>query len=130
MQEPVWITKEMALAIHSRQLSEHGGMDGTRDEGLLESALARAQNIFFYGDDRTNFPAMAAAYAYGIATNHPFIDGNKRTALVAARLFLKLNDHNLQTSREDKYDTIMKLAAGEISEEALAAWFAANTVKA
>ena len=123
MQEPIWVTKAMAMTIHERQLAEHGGASGVRDDTLLESALARAQNIFFYGDARATFPAMAAAYAYGIATNHPFVDGNKRTALVASRLFLKLNGFDIEATREEKYDTFYNLAAGNITEEALAAWF-------
>lgn len=128
MQEPVWITKEVALAIHSRQLAEHGGADGTRDESLLESALGRAKNIFFYGDDRANFPAMAAAYAYGLATNHPFVDGNKRTALVVSLLFMELNGYFITTGEEENADVFYRLAAGDISEEDLAAWFTAHTV--
>lgn len=113
----------MALAIHARQISEHGGGAGLRHEALLESALARARNVFFYGDDRADIPAMAAAYAYGIATNHPFIDGNKRTVFVAARLFLKLNGYDIEATREDKYETFYNLAAGKISEETLTVWF-------
>lgn len=129
MQEPHWITKEAALAMHSRQLSEHGGGDGVRDEGLLESASARAQNLFFYSDDPVPYSRMAASYAYGIATNHPFVDGNKRTAHVAARAFLLLNGYNLVASPEEKYQMIYDLAAGTVDEETLAIWFAENTEK-
>ncbi|MCF8495613.1 MAG: type II toxin-antitoxin system death-on-curing family toxin [Alphaproteobacteria bacterium] len=119
----------MALAMHNRQLAEHGGLSGVRDEGLLESALARAQNLFFYADKAVDMAALAAAYAYGIATNHPFLDGNKRTAHVAARTFLRLNGYDLQASKEEKYLTVMALAAGKLDEAALAQWFRENTVK-
>lgn len=129
MKEPHWITKAAALAMHNRQLAEHGGGDGVRDEGLLESALARAQNLFFYSDDPVTYPRMAAAYAYGIATNHPFVDGNKRTAHVAARTFLLLNGYNLIASQEEKYKIIYDLAAGEIDEDTLAKWFEENSEK-
>ena len=129
MQEPYWILKEAALAMHSRQLAEHGGLDGIRDQSLLESALARAQNTFFYSDEPADMTVLAAAYAYGIATNHPFVDGNKRTALVVSRTFLLLNGYNLVASQEEKYRAIIKLASGEWGEDALAAWFAENTEK-
>lgn len=129
MQEPHWITKDAVLAMHERQLAEHGGGSGIRDEGLLESALGRPQNLFVYADTSVSVINMAASYAYGIATNHPFVDGNKRTALVVARTFLLLNGYNLEASQEDKYTAIIKLAAGEWDEKALAQWFADNTVK-
>jgi death-on-curing protein len=129
MQEPIWISKEAALAMHNRQLAEHGGIEGVRDEGLLESALARPQNLFVYSDTAVTIPRMAAALAYGIATNHPFLDGNKRTAHVAARAFLLLNGYNLEASQEDKYTTIYRLAAGEITEDALSEWFEKNSKK-
>jgi len=124
--EPQWITKEIALAMHARQLAEHGGLEGMRDEALLESALARAPNLFFYADEPVSMARLAASYAYGIATNHPFLDGNKRTAHVVARTFLLLNGYNLIASQEDKYQTIMDLAAGKMDEAALAKWFEDN----
>ncbi len=126
MKEPIWILKAAAIAIHERQLAEHGGLSGLRHEGGLESALARAQNLFLYSDSRVDLAAMAAAYGYGIAANHPFSDGNKRTALVVSRTFLRLNDADIEASKEDKYLTFMKLAAGEITEDELAAWFRAH----
>ena len=126
MQEPVWITKDVAFAIHERQLSEHGGGSGVRDNGLLESALGKPQNLFVYGDGQVDLAALAASYAFGIARNHPFIDGNKRSALVVSRTFLRLNGTDLVTSKEDKYLTFLALAAGEVSEEELAAWFRKN----
>ena len=129
MKEPHWVIKEAALAMHARQLAEHGGGDGVRDEGLLESVLTKPQNLFFCADDPVDISRMAASYAYGIATNHPFIDGNKRTAHVVARTFLLLNGYNLIASQEEKYKTILALAAGEIDEDTLAAWFTENTEK-
>lgn len=126
MKEPFWVTKEAVLAIHERQLSEHGGGTGVRDMGLLESALAKPQNLFVYGDGKVDLAAMAASYAYGIASNHPFIDGNKRSALVVSRTFLLLNDADIAATKDDKYLTFLALAAGDISEDALAAWFRKN----
>jgi len=119
--EPVWLEARLALAIHDRQLSEHGGMAGLRDEGALESALARPLNRWAYGEeDRC---ALAAAYAFGIARNHPFADGNKRTAWVLARLFLRLNGAEIAFDPANAIRTVLALAAGELSEEELADWF-------
>lgn len=119
--EPVWLDRAVALAIHDRQLAEHGGAHGVRDEGALESALARAVNRWAYGeDDRC---ALAAAYAFGVARNHPFADGNKRTAWVLARLFLRLNGQTIGFTTQDAIDVVLALAAGELSEDELADWF-------
>lgn len=119
--EPVWLDATDALAIHDRQLAEHGGGTGVRDPGMLESALGRPINRWAYGeDDRC---ALAAAYAFGVARNHPFIDGNKRTAWVLARLFLALNGVAIAFSPEDAINTVLALAAGELPEEELAGWF-------
>ena len=124
MAEPDWIRKDTVLALHNRQLAEHGGAEGVRDENLLESALARPLNIYSYGEaHHTSIPALGAAYAYGIATNHPFFDGNKRVALVTSQLFLRLNGYRLQTTQEDKYKTFIALAAGDINEAGLREWF-------
>jgi death on curing protein len=119
--EPVWLDATDALAIHDRQLAEHGGGTGVRDIGMLESALGRPVNRWAYGEDDP--AALAAAYAFGVARNHPFIDGNKRTAWVLARLFLVLNGHALVFTPEDAITTVLALAAGELSEEELADWF-------
>ena len=119
--EPRWLDMDVALAIHDRQLAEHGGGTGVRDSGMLESALARPINAWAYGADDP--AALAAAYAFGIARNHPFVDGNKRTAWVAARLFLALNGCELQFDATDAVRTMLALAAGELSEEELADWF-------
>ena len=119
--EPIWLDARDANAIHERQLAEHGGGQGVRDQGLLESALARAKNRWAYGDDD---PAiLAAAYAFGTARNHPFVDGNKRTAWVIARLFLVLNRHRLVFTPADAIAFMLALAAGELSEEQVADWF-------
>jgi death-on-curing protein len=119
--EPTWLDVKVALAVHDRQLAEHGGGQGVRDAALLESALARPVNRWGYGeDDRC---ALAAAYAFGIGRNHPFVDGNKRTAWVFARLFLTLNGITLRFEAEDAIRAMVALAAGELGEEALADWF-------
>lgn len=117
----VWVSREVVEAVHDRQLAEHGGGTGVRDAGLLESALARPQNQFHYGE--TDLAAVAAAYAFGIARNHPFIDGNKRTAWVAARLFLRLNEVALEFDKAEATVMMQQLAGGELEEEAVAAWF-------
>src|SRR3954462_2943253 len=110
MDDPIWISKELAVAIHKRQLAEHGGADGIRDEGLLDSALARARQRFAYEDPTPSIPALAAAMAFGIARNHAFIDGNKRTAFVVCRTFLILNGLDLTADRVERYRTFLELA--------------------
>ncbi len=120
--EPVWITSELTLAIHKRQLAEHGGMEGVRDEGLLSSALARPKHLLAYSQERPDMASFAAAYGFGIARNHPFLDGNKRTAYVVCRTFLKLNNTDINATQEEKYLTFLQLAEGTLSEEELAAW--------
>lgn len=118
----VWIDRALALAIHERQLAEHGGSAGVRDEALLESALARPQQLFAYGDPPPDLAALAASLAYGLARNHPFIDGNKRTAHVCYRVFLALNDARPEASVEDKYAHMIGLAEGSLSETDFADW--------
>jgi death-on-curing protein len=119
--EPTWLDVNIALAVHDRQLAEHGGGQGVRDPALLESALARPMNRWGYGeDDRCT---LAASYAFGIARNHPFVDGNKRTAWVFARLFLALNGVALSFEPEDAIRAMLALAAGKLGEEAVADWF-------
>jgi death-on-curing protein len=116
-----WIATEVAIAAHSEQLAEHGGGEGVRDMSLLESAMARPQNLDAHGDP--DAAALAAAYAFGIARNHPFVDGNKRTAAVVSETFLILNGYRLTTSDAELVVAFVALAAGELSEEALADWF-------
>ncbi|MBI3918437.1 MAG: type II toxin-antitoxin system death-on-curing family toxin [Betaproteobacteria bacterium] len=118
----VWLENAVVLAIHDRQAAEHGGSAGVRDEGLLESALARAQQLHAYGDPAPDLADLAAALAYGLARNHPFIDGNKRTAHVAYRTFLALNGAELNATDEEKYVAMIALAEGKLAERDFAAW--------
>lgn len=118
--EPVWVREKVALAVHDRQLAEHRGGTGLRDAGALESALARPCNRWEYGEDDP--AALATACAFGIIRNHPFTDGNKRTGWVVANLFLALNGLALAFDEIDAIRTVEGLAAGELSEEELAAW--------
>lgn len=127
MDDPIWITREFAVAVHRRQLAEHGGADGVRDLGLLESALSRPRHLFAYSDPTPDVPTMAAAYGFGIAKNHPFLDGNKRTAFVVCRSFMILNGHDLTATREARYQTFLDLAADAISESDLIVWLHANS---
>ena len=122
MAETVWLLEEAVRAIQERQIAEHGGSSGIRDEGLLLSALARPQNLLAYGEQQPDLAALAAAYAFGIARNHPFVDGNKRTAFVAARTFLLLNGNDLEASQDEKYIAFIQLAEGSLSEDDLAIW--------
>lgn len=134
--EPRWLDAKVALAIHDRQLAEHGGGSGVRDGGMLESALARPRNSWGYGEDDP--AALAAAYAFGVARNHPFVDGNKRTAWVLARLFLALNacpepgrrGHALRFEPASAIAAMLALAAGELSEEEMADWFRSHLTAA
>ena len=116
----VWIERAIVLAIHNEQLAEHGGLTGIRDEGLLESALATPLNLAAY--HTPDCADLAAAYGFGIARNHPFMDGSKRTAFVAIELFLAMNGYELVAEDVDCVLTMFALAAGELDEPALAAW--------
>lgn len=120
-----WIAREAVLSIHARQIAEHGGGSGIRDTNLLESALSRPLNLAAYSEP--DVFELAAAYGYGIARNHPFIDGNKRTAYVLTRLFLALHNIDLSAEPENKVKTFESLAAGDISEDALAEWLRAHS---
>jgi len=130
MDDPIWISEELSLAIHQRQLAEHGGLDGVRDRGLLQSALARPRHLFAYNDPTPDLPVLAAAYAFGIARNHPFLDGNKRTAAVVCETFLELNGMNLDADDADMYTTFLNLAAGSVSEQQLAEWLKNHSTRA
>ena len=125
MAEPVWVELDVVLAIHDEQLAEHGGQPGVRDSGLLESALGRPRNQFAYGEP--SITRLAASYAFGISRNHPFLDGNKRTSLVVAELFLELNGYELIASDAQCVTTFLQLAAGELTEDQLAEWITANS---
>jgi death on curing protein len=120
-----WLDRELILAIHEEQLAQHGGGVGIRDEGLIDSALGRPQNLAAYNPD-ADLCDLAASYAYGIAKNHPFIDGNKRTAYVAMELFLIEHGMVLIAEDGDAVLTFLALATGEISEEQLAEWIRRN----
>jgi death-on-curing protein len=120
MTEPEWLDLEILIDIHAEQLALFGGPAGIRDQGMLESALGRPQNKFAYGE--TDLVALAAAYAFGIARNHPFIDGNKRAALAAMIVFLNLNGVDVLVPQPDMTAAILAVAAGEVEEEILAQW--------
>lgn len=124
----VWIDKPLALAIHERQLAEHGGSVGVRDEMLLESALGRPQQLHAYGDPLPDLADLAASLAYGLARNHPFVDGNKRTAHVCYRVFLALNGAKFDAGDEEKYVATLSLAEGKLAEADFAAWLRQHTV--
>lgn len=121
----VWLDPKVLLAVHEELLAEHGGAAGTRDAGLFESALARPRNLALYGEP--DVADLAAAYGCGIARNHPFIDGNKRTAFVAVELFLLLNEQELMADDEDCVLTMLAVAAGSLDEAAFAAWLRAHS---
>jgi death-on-curing protein len=121
-----WVDKQALLLLHDESLAEHGGAAGLRDAGLLDSALARAQNIAAYG--QPDVADLAAAYGSGISQNHPFIDGNKRAAFLSVGLFLALNGYRLVATQAEATITILSLAAGELDEAAFASWLRAHIV--
>lgn len=127
--DPIWLDVSDVLVIHERQIARFGGADGMRDQALLESAVYRPKKKFFYHKPPVELFNLAAAYGYGIAKNHPFIDGNKRTAYASCRLFLQLNGADIVASKEDKYLMVIKLAEGMLTEEELTAWLTAHGVK-
>jgi len=127
MVEPIWMELTDALIFHDMELAAHGGSSGIRDAGMLESALARPRNLWVDAETPPSLARLAASYAFGISSNHPFVDGNKRTAFVVSFSFLDTNEIAVTASQEDAYLTILALAAGEIGEEQLAGWFEANT---
>jgi len=122
-----WIDPKVIAAVHDRQLAEHGGSEGVRDPGGIESALARPLNLVAYGDP--DAADLAAAYAWGIAKNHGFVDGNKRTAWIAARLFLADNDHRIRFEAPDAIRLMEDVAGGRVTEAELAEWFRARLTK-
>lgn len=124
MSEPRWLELGIVLDFHAEQLALFGGADGIRDLGLLESALGRPQNKYSYGE--TNLAVLAAAYGFGIARNHPFVDGNKRTALASMIVFLNLNALDLDAPPEAATAIVLALAAGEIGEDVLGRWIGDN----
>jgi death on curing protein len=126
--EWIWIVDSVVLAIHEAQLAEHGGMVGVRDEGLLASALARPRNVQAYGEN-PDAASLAAAYGFGLSSNHPFLDGNKRTAFVVMELFLALNGWTLDADDAVCTSMMLTLAAGKLSEPMLAKWLRGHLVK-
>jgi death on curing protein len=126
-QEPLWMEAIDAVVAHDLELTAHGGSAGIRDADLLESALARPKNIWAYADSTPSLAALGAAYAFGISSNHPFVDGNKRTAFLVSFAFLDVNGLEVIASQEDAFLTILGLAAGEITEQQLVHWFERNT---
>jgi len=125
MKNPQWVLRETALALHQRVVAEFGGMDGLRDEGLFDSALARPQQIFAYGNPDPF--TLAAAYASGLVGNHPFMDGNKRIGFMTSVVFLELNGYRITASEVEATLNTLALAAGELSEAGYAAWLKANS---
>lgn len=128
MNEPDWVSREECLAMHQKLLDRFGGLEGIRDEGLLESALNKPRHQFAYG--KPSVFELAASYAFGIVKNHPFLDGNKRAGFVAAALFLETNGFRFQAPEEEAVLETLALAAGESSESAYAAWLEKNSVEA
>lgn len=124
MTEPLWLSRDIVIAIHDEQLAIHGGASGLRDEGMLESALDRPRNKWSY--EAAELPELAASYAFGIARNHPFVDGNKRTSLLALYTFLGINDVEFIVPEAEAAAIILALAAGEVSEESLTRWIRDN----
>lgn len=122
-----WVTRSVVFAIHEEQIAEHGGTQGIRDIGLLESALARPQNLAAYG--QADIVALAASYAFGLAKNHPFLDGNKRTSYVTTLVFLRINGLDIQADEAERIQLWLDLAAGELTEDKLAEWLRARVVK-
>jgi death-on-curing protein len=128
MKEPRWIDPRALLLLHSASLAEHGGLEGVRDEGLLESALGRPRNKFSYESECDVF-VLAAAYGFGLARNHPFHDGNKRIAFLAVGLFLAINGYRLVADQMDAIQTMLSLAAGKLTEKAFAHWVREHAVR-
>ena len=121
MKEPIWVLRETVIAVHQMLLAEHGGLPGIRDEALLDSALSRPQQSFAYSDQPSIFD-LGASYSYGLALNHPFVDGNKRIALTVAAIFLELNSYSLDATEAEAVITFEHLAAGKLTEKQLATW--------
>ncbi|MDE0510352.1 MAG: type II toxin-antitoxin system death-on-curing family toxin [Gammaproteobacteria bacterium] len=125
---PVWISEELVIAVHARQITEHGGSAGIRDKSLLRSALARPQQLYAYGDPSPDIAALAASLAYGIVKNHPFVDGNKRTAAVLCELFIMVNGMSLEASDQEMLSVFLALAGGSLNEEELANWIRSHLI--
>ena len=120
--EPEWLLKQVVQSFHDQQLKEHGGAHGIRDEGMLDSALNKPLQMWSYEDPAPDIPSLAAAYAYGLAKNHPYIDGNKRTAAIACEVFLLLNGYEFTVDETVKYPNYLALASGEHTQESFTEW--------
>jgi death-on-curing protein len=127
VKEPIWLNREDSLAVHEMMLAHHGGLAGVRDEGLLESALSKPQNLFGYSSP--TLPEMAASYAAGIILNHPFLDGNKRTGFMLAATFLELNGMEFTATEESVVKKTLALAGGKLKQSAYAKWLTENSHK-
>ena len=128
MKKPVWVLRETVLTLHEQSLAEFGGLSGIRDEGLLDSALSKPENLLAYG--KPTIFDLAASYGFGLVKNHPFIDGNKRVGFVVAVVFLELNGYRFRATEADAAVQTLALAAGELSEAEYAAWLKTNSRKA
>ena len=124
--DSIWVSRAALELLHDESLKEHGGAEGLRDSGLLDSALARAQNLFAY-EEANDACRLAATYAFGIVKNHPFVDGNKRAAFIAAGLFLQMNGVRLHADRAEAVLVMLDLASGELTELQFAEWLRNNT---
>ena len=127
MREPTWLLRSVIDAVHDMQLAEHGGPSGLRDEGSLDSALARPRNL--YAHNQPDLCDLAASYAFGLCRNHPYVDGNKRTAFLAAYIFLKINNLSITANEVDATQAVLALASGQSSETDFAEWLRRNTQK-
>jgi len=127
VREPIWLNREDCLAVHEMILAQHGGLAGVRDEGLLESALSKPQNLFGYSSP--TLPEMAASYAAGIILNHPFLDGNKRTGFMLAATFLELNGMEFTATEESVVEMTLALVGGKLKQAAYAKWLSENSRK-
>lgn len=127
--EPRWIPRQAVIDLHREQIAEHGGLPGIQKEGSLDSALSRPRQIFSYGGEQGDICSLAAAYAWGISKNHPFVDGNKRMSLICLCVFLGLNGHYLDAREEEAYRVMMNIADGTLVEDGLANWIRENTFK-
>lgn len=129
MNEPNWVLFETVIAIHKRQIAEHGGLHGIRDIALLESALTAPRQLFHYKEPKPTLSQLAASYAFCISKNHPFYDGNKRVSLVVCEVFLRLNSYTLKATQVEKYKVFIGVANGDISQDKLAEWINKRTRK-
>ncbi|RDH87555.1 MAG: type II toxin-antitoxin system death-on-curing family toxin [endosymbiont of Escarpia spicata] len=127
MNEPEWILPNVVKAVHQILIAEHGGLSGVRDDDLLDSAMNRPQQLFSYGNEISIFD-LAASYSYGLAMNHPFVDGNKRVALTVAAIFLEINGYSLDATEPEAVVIFEQLAAGELPEKNLSIWFQDSSI--